>query len=489
MFAVVRRGCRRHRSTVTLVASLAATIALALLLVGKWDELETGVTGAPLAIVAAAVCLQVVALVSRSEAWHVCVRACGGSVTRRALYRASSMGFVGGLVHTQLGTAARIAALRRSAPEESPRVPALIGAELPILIVEGGLAALTSFTLIGPLGLPWWVPLLCLTAVAATSAALRSVATAGARWLRSGLSVMRTLDGRARLAGFVLIAVLAQVARNWLLLHAVGVDASLFDAIAVLIAVVSLGQLPFGLSVGAAASVLILGPQGVAAAAAAGVLLTATGTVGGLFFAAWGALDFALSAQRVRALARRVPSGLANLGVPWSPWISLGALGAQVRRAVERSCFDILGHVQARPLLATASGAGLAPAVALAERRSDAGQFTSTAVLTHSGRPAPLPAGRQPPERSIDRHSAGAPDSSAERAGNPELDRSPMATTKLLLATGDQLEVDASLDEVVKELENAARSSAGTLARLTQAKTGESVAVNVALVVSVRPGA
>jgi hypothetical protein len=63
-----------------------------------------------------------------------------------------------------------------------------------------------------------------------------------------------------------------------------------------------------------------------------------------------------------------------------------------------------------------------------------------------------------------------------------------MATTKLLLATGDQLEVEASLDEVVKELENAQRSSAGTLARLTQAETGEPVAVNAAQVIAVRPG-
>jgi hypothetical protein len=63
-----------------------------------------------------------------------------------------------------------------------------------------------------------------------------------------------------------------------------------------------------------------------------------------------------------------------------------------------------------------------------------------------------------------------------------------MATTKLLLATGDQLEVDASLDEVVKALENAARSSAGTLARLTEAETGEPVAVNAQRVVAVRPG-
>jgi hypothetical protein len=62
-----------------------------------------------------------------------------------------------------------------------------------------------------------------------------------------------------------------------------------------------------------------------------------------------------------------------------------------------------------------------------------------------------------------------------------------MATTRLLLSTGDQLEVQGSLDEVIKELEDAARSSAGTLARLTQAETGELVAINAAQVVSIRP--
>jgi uncharacterized membrane protein YbhN (UPF0104 family) len=54
----------------------------------------------------------------------------------------------------------------------------------------------------------------------------------------------------------VLVAVFCQIFRNWLLLHAVGVDASFFDAIAVLIAVVTLGQLPVGPAVGAAAAVV-----------------------------------------------------------------------------------------------------------------------------------------------------------------------------------------------------------------------------------------
>ncbi len=100
----------------------------------------------------------------------------------------------------------------------------------------------------------------------------------------------------------------AQIFRNWLLLHAVGVDASLLDATAVLIAVVTLGQLPVGPSVGAAAAVLILGSDGVAAAAAAGVLMTVTGTVGGLCFAAWAGGDWLWYVSR-RAWLRRAGAG------------------------------------------------------------------------------------------------------------------------------------------------------------------------------------
>ena len=74
------------------------------------------------------------------------------------------------------------------------------------------------------------------------------------------------------------------------------------------------------------------------------------------------------------------------------------------------------------------------------------------------------------------------------RTAGETVDRASVATTKLLLVTGDQLEVEASLDEVVKALENAERSSAGTLARLIQAEIGEPVAVNAAHVVAVRPG-
>jgi uncharacterized membrane protein YbhN (UPF0104 family) len=289
---------------ITVVGSLATAAVLAFALAGRRHEFGAALSAVPAWVLAVTVLLQVVALLARSEAWHLSIEAAGGTVARRVLYRASSMQVLGSVVNGQLGVAARIAALRRSSPAVSPQVPTLIAAEFPILAVEATLAALSSFTLVGPLSLPWWMPLIALAVIATVSAGLRHLARRKGRELWRGLAVLRRLRGGSRVVGFVLVAVFAQIFRNWLLLHAVGVDASFLDAVAVLIAVVTLGQLPVGPSVGAAAAVLILGSDGVAAAAAAGVLLTVTGTVGGLSFAAWAGADRLWSGSR-RARVRR----------------------------------------------------------------------------------------------------------------------------------------------------------------------------------------
>jgi len=212
-------------------------------------------------------------------------------VGRRCLFRAASAGYIGSQLNSQIGTAVRIGALRRAAPDDCPRVPALIAAEVPILMVEATLAALTSFTLVGPLGLPWWIPLVLLAVAALLAAGLRGVAGRWREGVWSGLAVLRSLHGRNGVIALVLVAVFAQIARNWLMLEAVGVHASVLDAIAVLIAMVTLSQLPIGPSVGAAAVVVILGANGPALAAAAGVLLTATGTAGALVYAGWAGAD------------------------------------------------------------------------------------------------------------------------------------------------------------------------------------------------------
>ena len=295
---------------ITVLGALGTVALLGWALAGKRDEFAHALSAAPAWVLVLTALLQIVALLARSEAWHRTIEAAGGQVSRRVLYRASSMQVLGSLINGQLGVAARIAALRRSSPEVAPQVPTLIAAEFPILAVEATLAAIVSFTLVAPLGLPWWLPIVCFAVVGGLSAGLRRLALRKGRELWKGLAVLRSLGGGSRVVALVLVAVFAQIFRIWLLLHAVGVDASFFDSIAVLIAVVTLGQLPVGPGVGAAAAVLILGRDGVAAAAAAGVLLTVTGTVGGLCFAGWaGADELWLRSRRAavrRARARRL---------------------------------------------------------------------------------------------------------------------------------------------------------------------------------------
>ena len=307
LLAAARAWARRRRTPITVLGSLATAAVLVLVLAGRREEFATALSDAALGVLAVAVLLQVVALLARSEAWHRTIGAAGGTVERRVLYRASSMQVLGGVLNGHVGVAARIAALRRSSPEVCPQVPTLIAAEFPILAVEATLAALTSFTLVGPLGLPWWLPIVCIAFFGAASIGLRHLALRKGRELWRGLAVLRSLRGGTLVVGFVLVAVLSQILRNWLLLHAVGVDASLFDAIAVLIALVTLSQLPIGPSVGAAAAVLILGSDGVALAAAAGVLLTVTGTIGGLLFATWAGADHLWSASRRAGVPRARP--------------------------------------------------------------------------------------------------------------------------------------------------------------------------------------
>jgi uncharacterized membrane protein YbhN (UPF0104 family) len=289
--AQLRAWLRAHPVAVTVGGSSIVALALIAGLWGKRGEFATALGDAPIWILGIAVLLQVVWLLLRSEAWHVCVGAAGGAVTRRRLYRASSVGYLGNIFNANFGAGVRIAALRRSAPADSPCVSALIAAELPIMVIEGALVALCSFTLVAPLGLPWWLPLIFVAAGALVITGLARLARGRRDGFWEGLAVMRGLHGRMRIIGLVVFAVSAQVLRNWLVLKGIGVDVSWFDSIALLIGAAVLGMLPVGPTLGVATAVVILGANGVAITAAAGALLTATAAVGALCFAAWALLD------------------------------------------------------------------------------------------------------------------------------------------------------------------------------------------------------
>jgi hypothetical protein len=61
-------------------------------------------------------------------------------------------------------------------------------------------------------------------------------------------------------------------------------------------------------------------------------------------------------------------------------------------------------------------------------------------------------------------------------------------TTTLLISIGERLTVEGSTEDVTREIEDAARSTSGTLAWLREAGTGQAIGVNPAHVVTLTPG-
>jgi uncharacterized membrane protein YbhN (UPF0104 family) len=292
----LRLSSFRRRVALSLFGALVVSGVLAFALAGRAGQFSTALRTAPLSLLLLAVVLQLIALLARSEAWNICVRAAGGTVGRRILFRSAAVGYVASVLNGSFGMAARIASLRRAAPHTTPRVPALMAAEVPIITVELVLVAVFSFTLIAPLDLPWWIPVIVVVAAACLVAALRRISGHRRKGLWAGLAILR-MPGRGRLIVFAVLAVCAQVVRNWMMLHAIGVNVSIFDAMALLIVMFTVGQLPIGPSTGPAAAVLILGASGVGATAAAGVLLTVTGITGSLCYAVWAIGDRAVAGR------------------------------------------------------------------------------------------------------------------------------------------------------------------------------------------------
>ena len=289
--ARARAWTGRHSTAVTVIGSLVVAAALVVGLWNKRHEFLEAFGSASAAVLACAIALQVVWLIARSEAWHVCVEAAGGSVDRRRLYGASAVGYLGNQFNSSFGVAVRIAALRRTAPIDSPGPSVLLTAELPIVVIEIALAALLSFTLIGPLDIPWWVAVAILVGATIAIGGMGRFVRHRREGFWKGLDVLRGLQSRNVIIALVMFATAAQVARNMVVLEGLGVDISILDAVALLIAAAAVGLLPVGPTLGAATAVLILGSNGVAVVAAAGALLTATGAAGTLLFAAWALLD------------------------------------------------------------------------------------------------------------------------------------------------------------------------------------------------------
>jgi hypothetical protein len=212
------------------------------------------------------------------------------------------------VISGSLGAAVRIWALRRKGGANVPSAPALMAAEVPVLAIQLIVTAVMAFSLSGALGAPWWTaPAILVVAIAVLLVLMRA-----GRRLR-GLAALR--DGRARwrMAAMVVIVAACETARNLLLLRAVGLPASTLDAMALLVGAGAVGVLPIGPGSTAGAAMLIFGASGVGPAAAAGLLLTATGFAADLAYAGWGFGDMLWRAcpKRARHAPRIVDLGAA----------------------------------------------------------------------------------------------------------------------------------------------------------------------------------
>src|SRR5687767_11430480 len=101
--ALVRAFGRRHRLPLTILVSLGVAAVLVYVLWGRRDEFTAAFSKAPLGVLALTVVLQVIALLARSEAWHLTIEAAGGAVPRRVLFRASSVQVLGSVLNGHLG--------------------------------------------------------------------------------------------------------------------------------------------------------------------------------------------------------------------------------------------------------------------------------------------------------------------------------------------------------------------------------------------------
>jgi uncharacterized membrane protein YbhN (UPF0104 family) len=92
-------SCGPRRVPITILGSLATAVVLALLLAERRDEFAAALSMASLWPLGLTALLQTVALLARSEAWHLSIQAAGGEVRRRVLYRASSMQVLGSVIN------------------------------------------------------------------------------------------------------------------------------------------------------------------------------------------------------------------------------------------------------------------------------------------------------------------------------------------------------------------------------------------------------
>ena len=261
--------------------------ALLVLCAVRRHDLAAAIGGVPPQALVMLAALHLASLVARSEAWRLSLAALAGTPPSRAAIHAANAGaFVAGALEAHAALPARVALLRRLAPQQLPHPTHVAVADVPILLLEAaGAAALLAAT--GA----WWA------APGALAALLAARLAAGRRATR-GLAILADVRRRAALAVLVGCIVGCGLARVWLVLALAHLDASPAAAAAAFAALGVFGLLPLGPSAPPAALLVVGGGAG-AGALAAGLALSATSIAAVLVYG----VVLAVASRRPRRLA------------------------------------------------------------------------------------------------------------------------------------------------------------------------------------------
>jgi hypothetical protein len=254
------------------IATIVGVGALVVVCLARRDDLLAAVGAIPPATLAGLAALHLLGLAARSEAWRLSLAAVTGSPPSRAVVHTANAGaFVVGTLEAHATLPARVALLRRLAPDDAPHAGHVAVADLPILLIEVAVAAL----LLGMTG-EWWAP-------PAAVGALVVARLAAGRGPMRGLAVLADVRRRAALTGLIAFIVCCGLARIWVALSVVHLDPSPASVAVAFATLGAFGLLPLGPSAPPGAMLLVGGGAG---ALAAGLALSATSIAGVLLYAA-----------------------------------------------------------------------------------------------------------------------------------------------------------------------------------------------------------
>jgi uncharacterized membrane protein YbhN (UPF0104 family) len=266
------------------VALLAVMVYVVVRHGGDIGHAADRTSAATLAIV---VLLSLLTLLARSEAAVACLTAMGDRPSRLDIHPASAAAFVVSNLNHYLASPVRAAVLKRLDRGRAPTIPQMIMVDAATYLIEGMLAAVLLVVSATALKLQWWIPVLAVVgALAAFAVALGMRRRFQRHPAFRGLEMLAHSRLRLVVVALSVIMFAAQIGRTLLVLRATGLHPSVLQAAATFVAGGILSSFLAGPAAGtAAAPLIIFGHRSLAAAAAAGLILSITALLAAILYA------------------------------------------------------------------------------------------------------------------------------------------------------------------------------------------------------------